>query len=37
MWDLFRDPEALTREMKSEVEYQVKGQLALQYPALTKS
>jgi Zn-dependent protease with chaperone function len=37
MWDLFRDPEALTREMTSEVEYQVKGQLALQYPALTKS
>lgn len=34
MWELFLDPEALTREMSSDMEHQVRGEAALRHPAL---
>jgi Zn-dependent protease with chaperone function len=37
MWDLFRDPDALTREMSSQIEYEVRGDLALRAAALPKA
>jgi hypothetical protein len=37
MWDLFPNPEALTSEMTSQIESQVKGELALRVPALAKA
>jgi tetratricopeptide (TPR) repeat protein len=32
VWNLFPDPEALTREMTTQIESTVKGELALRYP-----
>jgi len=37
MWDLFPNPEALTSEMTSQIESQVKGELALRVPPLAKA
>jgi len=37
MWDLFPNPEALTTEMISQIESEVRGELALRYPIFAKS
>jgi len=37
MWDLFPNPEALTSEMTSQIESQVKGELVRRVPALAKA
>jgi hypothetical protein len=34
MWELFPDPEALTQEMSSQIEHEVRGEAALRNPAL---
>ena len=37
VWNLFPDPEALTREMTTQIESTVKGELALRYPTLVNA